>query len=169
MHVDELTTLFNGACLHVEQYPQIIPAGVGLPVLVGRWTEETENDDFTMTEESYILLRWLPHAMLTAGMISLAWTNDTTLEMVIRWPKFFSVMRNHVGLQDGGAEEKFKFEKDGKAFKSVHKYLRKRADRSDGSKPFFLISGSLSFTTKWILVFAFLKCWKLHYVQRTLI
>lgn len=145
MHVDELTTLFNGACLHKEQYPEIIPAGVGLPFLVGRWTEETENDDFTMTEESYILFRWLPHAMLTAGMISLAWTDDTTLELVIRWPTFFSVMRNHVGLQDDGAEEKFKFEKDGKAFKSVHKYLRKRAERSDGSKPFFF--------DKWVFVF----------------
>ena len=112
---------------------------------VTNWTEETENDDFTVTEESYILLRWLPHAMLTAGMISLAWTDDTTLEMVICWPKFFSVMRNHVGLQDNGAEEKFKFEKDGKAFKSVHKYLRQRADRSDGSKPFFF--------DKWVFVF----------------
>jgi len=37
------TKAVNGASL--EEYPEVHPAGVGVPILVGRWTEETENCD----------------------------------------------------------------------------------------------------------------------------
>ena len=60
MTVDDLSNLFNGASL--EGYPKFHPARVGVPILVGFWTKETENDDFTMTKESFILL-----PALTAG------------------------------------------------------------------------------------------------------
>lgn len=60
MTMDDLSNLFNGASL--EGYPKVHPAGVGVPILVGFWTKETENDDFMMTKESFILL-----PALTAG------------------------------------------------------------------------------------------------------
>ena len=89
--VDELEKMFAGADIGSNNMPILSAAGVGSPLLLGRFEVETLNqDDFTTTKEVYLIIRWIPHVMVSNKSIDVQWVDQHTLELIIRWPRFFS-------------------------------------------------------------------------------
>jgi len=93
MDVEGLTVLFDGTSL--EGLPVIKGAGISAPMLWGKWTKSsTDWDTLVEKEEKFVLLRYLPHNLMTADMVTVKWSIETQIEILIRWPSLFSkVMR----------------------------------------------------------------------------
>ena len=134
MSIDDLTKQFDGTSL--EGIPAMASAGLGFPVLCGRYTKEKRVSPFKLETNSFILIRMIPHNCLTARMVTLEWTDDRTLVLTIKWPSFFWKIGNHVQFQkDSTAPAEFHFPEDHIVFNSVARYLEKRADLTDEQDP----------------------------------
>ena len=133
--VEELSRLFDGTSLN--RIPVIKGAGISSPMLFGRWTESKINHaTFLVESQTWILLRCIPHNLLTAQMVIPTWKSDTKLEIVIHWPSFFSNMMRQVGFQSNSTEEVVKFDPSHDVFKSIIKYLKQRGESPTGRGPY---------------------------------
>jgi hypothetical protein len=134
MSIDDLTKQFDGTSL--EGIPAMASAGLGFPILCGRYTKEKRVSPFKLETNSFVLIRMIPHNCLTARMVTLEWTDDCTLVLTIKWPSFFWKIGNHVQFQkDSTAPAEFHFPEDHIVFNSVARYLEKRADLTDEQHP----------------------------------
>jgi hypothetical protein len=132
--IDDLTKSFDGTSL--DGLPQMASAGLGFPVLCGRFTKEKRITPFKVEKNSFVLIRMIPHNCLTAKMVSLEWTDECTLVITIQWPSFFWKIGNHVSFQKGSTTPaEFHFAEDHMVFNSVARYLEQRADLSDEDNP----------------------------------
>ena len=134
MSIDDLTKQFDGTSL--EGLPAMASAGLGFPVLCGRYTKEKRITPFKLETNSFILIRMIPHNCLTERMVTLEWTDDRTLVLTIKWPSFFWKIGSHVQFQkDSTAPAEFHFPEDHIVFNSVARYLEQRADLTDEQDP----------------------------------
>jgi hypothetical protein len=134
LSIDDLTKSFDGT--NLEGLPQMASAGLGFPVLCGRFTKEKRITPFKVATDSYVLIRMIPHNCLTSKMVSLEWSDVYTLVITIQWPSFFWKIGDHVSFQKGSsAPTEFHFSEDHNVFNSVARYLQKRADLSDEDNP----------------------------------
>ena len=132
--IDELTKQFDGTKL--EGLPQMASAGLGFPVLCGRYTEDKIVGPFKVESKHYTLIRMIPHNCLTAKMVTLEWTDKHTLRVTIRWPSFFWKIGNHIAFQkDSTTPATFHFTQGHQVFNSVMRYLEQRADLTDENNP----------------------------------
>ena len=144
--VEELEKMFAGADIGSNNMPILSAAGVGSPLLLGRFEVETLNqDDFTTTKEVYLIIRWVPHVMVNDKSIDVQWVDQHTLELIIRWPRFFSKITRHIGFQSANTEAKFQFEANSPVFKSMFNLLACRAERSDPKNIFFFDKWQIDF------------------------
>ena len=82
MDVESLTVLFDGTSL--EGLPAIKGTGISAPMLWGKWTESsTDWETLVKKEEKFVLLRYLPHNLMTADMVTAEWSSLTQLEVLI--------------------------------------------------------------------------------------
>ena len=126
MDVEALTVLFDGTSL--EGLPAIKGAGISAPMLWGKWIESsTDWDTLVEKEEKFVLLRYLPHNLMTADMVTAEWSSETQLEILIRWPSLFSKVMRQVGFQSTGGQ--FQFDQGHDVFKSIAKYLVQRGEK----------------------------------------
>jgi hypothetical protein len=86
MSIGDLTKSFDGASL--DGLPQMASAGLGFPVLCGRYTKEKRISPFKLESNSFVLIRMIPHNCLTERMVTLEWTDECTLVVTIQWPSF---------------------------------------------------------------------------------
>jgi hypothetical protein len=132
--MDDLTKAFDGTSL--DGLPQMASAGLGFPVLCGRYTKEKRISPFKLESNSFVLIRMIPHNCLTERMVTLEWTDECTLVVTIQWPSFFWKIGDHVSFQKGStAPAEFHFAEDHMVFNSVSRYLEQRADLSDENNP----------------------------------
>jgi hypothetical protein len=132
--IDDLTKSLDGTTL--VGLPQMASAGLGFPVLCGRYTKEKRISPFKLESNSFVLIRMIPHNCLTAKMVTLEWTDECTLVITIQWPSFFWKIGNHVSFQKGSTTPaEFHFAEDHTVFNSVARYLEQRADLSDENNP----------------------------------
>jgi hypothetical protein len=134
MSIEDLTKSFDGTSL--DGLPQMASAGLGFPVLCGRYTKEKRISPFKLESNSFVLIRMIPHNCLTERMVTLEWTDEYTLVVTIQWPSFFWKIGNHVSFQKGSTTPtEFHFSEDHTVFNSVARYLEQRADLSDENNP----------------------------------
>ena len=113
-------------------------------MLWGKWSESsTDWDTLQETVEKYVLLRYLPHNLMTADMVSAEFISSTQLEILVRWPSLFSKVMRQVGFQSSGGQ--FKFDQGHDVFKSIAKYLVQRGEKKEQIRP-----GKNSFGSNWI-------------------
>ena len=131
MTMDELENQFNGISMQV--LPLATSAGLGAPILMGYWQEEDK--DLSNLEpdppQNFIIIRAQVHNLLTKKMVKLRWVNERKLEVVIIWPKYLSVIPNHVGLQADNSSHQF--DKGHNALKSFCTYLKQRGEKVPAS------------------------------------
>ena len=132
--IDDLTKSLDGT--NLEGLPQMASAGLGFPVLCGRYTEDKIVGPFKVVSKHYTLIRMIPHNCLTEDMVSLEWTDCYTLHVTIRWPSFFWKIGNHIAFQkDSTTPTEFHFTDGHSVFNSVMRYLEQRADLTDENNP----------------------------------
>jgi hypothetical protein len=69
MSIEDLTKSFDGTSL--DGLPQMASAGLGFPVLCGRYTKEKRISPFKLESNSFVLIRMIPHNCLTERMVTL--------------------------------------------------------------------------------------------------
>ena len=144
--VDELERMFAGADIGSNNMPILSAAGVGSPLLQGRFEVESMNqDDFTTTKEVYLIIRWVPNVMVNNRSVDAQWVDDHTLEIILRWPRFFSKITRHVGFQSADTDPKFQFEANSPVFQSMFNLLACRAERSDPKNIYFFDKWQIDF------------------------
>jgi hypothetical protein len=132
--IDDLTKSLDGT--NLQGLPQMASAGLGFPVLCGRYTEDKIVGPFKVESKHYTLIRMIPHNSLTENMVTLEWIDDRTLRVTIQWPSFFWKIGNHVAFQkDSKTPAEFHFTSGHTVFNSVMRYLEQRADFSDEKNP----------------------------------
>jgi hypothetical protein len=95
--IDELAKSLDGTTL--KGLPQMASAGLGFPVLCGRYTEDKIVAPFKVESKHYTLIRMIPHNCLTENMVTLEWTDSQTLVVVFQWPSLFWKIGNHIAFQ----------------------------------------------------------------------
>jgi hypothetical protein len=134
LSIDDLAKSFDGT--NLEGLPQMASAGLGFPILCGRYTKEKRITPFKVETNSFVLIRMIPHNCLTEKMVTLEWTDNQTLVVTIQWPSFFWKIGDHISFQKGStAPVEFLFPEDHIVFNSVARYLQQRADLTDENRP----------------------------------
>ena len=80
--IDDLTKSLDGT--NLQGLPQMASAGLGFPVLCGRYTEDKIVGPFKVESKHYTLIRMIPHNSLTENMVTLEWIDDRTLRVTIQ-------------------------------------------------------------------------------------
>ena len=131
MSIEELLTLLDGT--HLENMPKAATAGFGLPVLFGRWTTKKRLGKLKQDIQNFILIRLIPHNMVTQKLVSLNWIDSYTLEIVIRWPSFLWQLIGTVEerIQNEDTPKEFRFPENHDVFHSILLYCDERAETSE--------------------------------------